>query len=359
MDGVCPVSKEMVNIYLNDLGLFHHNPQRTSHQETARYRREIAYMIFQRGSMLWSSSTCRFCHERWHQVEFDLRDIAGVMDDDLLACFSLKDGTIRAIKEYVKKKVRFLYFFVRLVWRGHDDKHRAHAILMVIDTRARMYGFYDPDDNDGPIRVRSTAGSVRSVKPRDLMWNPFLWLVPNYTLHQGLLPLPPLQMVLEEGTSRGAQPEDVPSGLCASIVFLVMMCCRRFNTPNAWHLALHIRSLCRDNLRTANDKKAFCANLVHWWMSMYKGKDPVRLAQRLGLIHPGDEAFRQCMMVSDRTPTTCKRAPCAGEALCWQHRSMFLNHWPNTGKSCRHGIRWKRVPPLPKIHHNTIFDVEA
>jgi hypothetical protein len=277
----------------------------------------------------------------------------------LLARCRLKAGTIRAIEEYTTRNVRFLYFYVRLVWLHPDNNPRAHAILMVIDTRVKMYGFYDPDENNGQIGVRDRTGGIRLVNVRDLLCDPLLALLPEYTLHPGTAPLPSLQRVLEQGTNESAQPEDVPSGLCATIVFLVMICCRRFNTPNAWHLALHIRNLCRDNLRTSNDKMAFCANLVHWWMSMYKGNKPERLARRLGLIRPDDEAFCHCMTVSDRAPNTCKRAPCAGEALCWQHRSMFLNHWPNTGKACKEEIRWRHVRPLPKTHHDTIIDVDT
>ena len=359
MNGACPVRKEMVNIYLNDLGLFHHNPQRTSHQETSRYRGPIAYMIFQRGSMVWSSSTCRFCHEASHYVGFNLLGVPSGTDADLLARFRLDKGTIHAIEEYTSRNVLFLYFFVKLVWRDPDDNIQAHAILMVIDTRAKRYGFYDPDESNSQIGIRDTAGGVRYVKVRYLMWHSSLTLIPEYTLYHAPFAFPSLQTVMEEGTSRGGQQDQVPSGLCALLGFLVMICCRRFNTPNAWHLALHIRNMCRDNLRTSNDKMAFCANLVHWWMSMYKGNKPERLARRLGLIRPDDEAFRHCMTVSDRAPNTCKRAPCAGEALCWQHGSMFLNHWPNTGKACKEEIRWRHVRPLPKTHHDTIMDVDT
>ena len=260
------------------------------------------------------------------------------------------------------------------VWDSYASHNAAptyngHATLLVVDTKNKTYTFFDP--NGGVNSLDDQHRNRRWFDRYALMGDSNNILIPGYVpiiqRQTGMVIQNTLERLFEGPRNRN----ETPMGLCAVAVSLIMTFCRRFNYAMPAIMADHISNVIVRNIQTQGDYEIFARNLVHWFARIYKPGRFLKgachhtsrwqkMLSHLGadcfvndktvcvsLVEAEDEPNRKCMVFSERNGMPCRRAPCNGLTLCWQHRHMMINRWNANRKKCSDAIEYNRFGPLP------------
>ena len=362
---------------MDDVGLFEPN-RRDSNSEMLRYRLQ-GFRIMQRAGMIWSSSSCLYCSDDASRQYFNFTNrrffggrifecaLANNNAASLFSVMQLHPATLRLIQQYERIKVQVVYIYVEWQWYGErvdasgNAVATAHATLLVVDTKRKIYRFFDP--NGGRTWISGTHAPSVMLSRYDLMESPHNILIPGYRPHpERPTHGRPVQGVIEFRAGPLSVANAVPGGLCSPICFLILILCRRYAYEYPCQVANAVCVVLERKLTTTGALEAFRSNMVHWWKNMYGGNHQ-RLEKRVGLRDPHPQApwhNRRCMVVSSRTGHPCQRPPCNRYALCWQHRRYLINNRPRAGKKCIAPITWTRaLPSTPAVPVVAVSDSDS
>ena len=269
----------------------------------------------------------------------------------VLSVIKLNTRTLELINDYEQKNIQWVYIPVAWFWKNPIP--RGHASFLVIDTKAKKYGYFDPTNGKMHISKTHEPHNHVLVNRYDLMENTRNILIPGYRVHRERQQYrTSVQAVIESHAASLSVVHAVPGGLCSPTCFLIIMLCRRYAFGYPWKFADAVCTVLDDKLNSATLRENFRSNLVHWWKNMYGGNYK-KLEKMVGLRDPeGTMHDRRCMVVSSETRKPCQRRPCDGYALCAQHRRQMINNWPGAGDKCEDEIMWDRFKSLPSANRN-------
>jgi hypothetical protein len=222
---------------------------------------------------------------------------------------------------------RCVYMPMGLKWQEPTNTCH-HLMLLVVDTIHHTYSVFDP--NRGNMIIQSApphSSSTQQMNRYDMFLlnsNGRQDFLPGYRYidqrqEEGSLSL---QAVVDTTDDSQKQEydlfiQDVPSGLCAVLSLLVLVCCFRFQSTNPWGLANSIKHV----FMAMNDaeKKAFRVNLTNWYMNIYRAKSWRGVAELMCVCNVIPSGGYTCGVLLGSDGRQCTNPTCPRNVLCEKH----------------------------------------
>lgn len=223
------------------------------------------------------------------------------------------------VREY-KGHVKWVYIVLGLTWDVTPEDPASHLALMIVDTVNDTYSYFDPASGEIDLEDPLQPNKQRASNMYDIFaCDDCDAFILGYKYVDRRQPGKSLQSTVDTTDETVKLETEVPSGLCAVITFLVLVCCHRFQSGNPWTIAYTIRRFF--NAGTSKEQENFRANMTSWYMHIYhakRWKDVVKLFGVCGVTaHGADPPVCGVLDITNTTP--CSNRPCVGSVLCDKH----------------------------------------
>lgn len=213
---------------------------------------------------------------------------------------------LKACLDESASKARFAFLLVNIQRPSSSD---GHGIMMVFDKRRKTQIVFDPIWVHGHCPV-TTAMCKRRFHP---LYTPLPPEVCSFPDGEGSL-----QTLVE------SESTFFKGKTCGILVFIVMLCCMRFNYINPIHVGKLLKQIILPN-------NVVLRKLITFYQNLRETPDEL-LSSALLPTSPNNK----CNVFSPHTRKLCSRKSCGQSALCWQHRFLVMNN-KSLDKKCNAG----------------------
>jgi hypothetical protein len=290
-------------------------------QIVRNYRsRPLVNAIFSRVNGLWATGPgvhCVACHEI-PDVWLYMKD--GEVSIDIQSPAIWK-RLFAQIEQFKRTNIRWVYIVIGISWleTTMSTDVASHLGMLVVDTVAETYSYFDPGLGITNIVDTLQPTSHRIINFYDVFCrNRSIHFIPGYKCLDQRQEDASLQSVVDTTTQIKQEDPDavVPSGLCAIVTLLVLVCCRRFQSGNPWTIANSIKRIFVHT--DATQQENFRINITSWYTNIYYANHWKEVARLLWLCNV--PVRDQMCGVLDATNTMyCPSNACNGNTLCEQH----------------------------------------
>lgn len=230
--------------------------------------------------------------------------------DQFVNTLELPEVIFNRLKNCIDNQKEHSVVFVIFEWETH-----AHATMLYFDLQNMCQCFFDPDDGKD-VNLSLTKGMSQKA------------FIPDFSVVEADLLLEEtyaecIQRVFE-------QVNNFNPGVCGILLFLVLVCCLRFDYWDTKRMCRFIQqatNLQADINEGRNDNYNAAADLMHKLIFLfdylYENQfDPDIIRQTF--LDPPRVGKSLCGVFSSNTHTICKRKTENNEQYCWQHKQKLL-----------------------------------